>query len=88
MRFSSSERFQNLACAFTQAAAKTARSHRDRLNFPSGAFDFVIDHQKIVLRVALNFLLGPFEPSLNRFLGILAARCAAAVRVLPSQAAK
>src|ERR1700722_2447827 len=70
----SSKRFQNLVCPITQAAPKTTRSHCDRLNFASGAVNIIIDHQKIVLCVALNFLLGPFEPALNRFVGILAPR--------------
>ena len=63
-----SKRFQNLACAFTQTTAKTACSPCDRLYFQSGTVNIIIDHNKIILRITLNFLLGPLEPALNGFL--------------------
>src|ERR1019366_2042800 len=83
MRSSPSKRFQNLACAFTQTVAKTTCSHCDRLYFASGALDVIIDHKKIILRVTLDFLPGPVEPSLNRFLGILTAGAQPPLQLFP-----
>src|ERR1700692_3224680 len=74
MRSLSSKRFQYLACALAQTTAKTPRGHRDRLDFASGAFHIVIHHEKIILRVTLNFLPGPFQPPLERLFGVLPPR--------------
>src|SRR6202162_2301501 len=74
MRSLSSKRFQNLACALAQTTAKTPRGHRDRLDFASGALHIVIHHQKIILRVTLHFLPGPFQPSLNGLFRVLPSR--------------
>src|SRR6202158_4080826 len=74
MRSLSSKRFQYFSCALAQATAKTARGHRDGLDFASGALHIVVHHEKIILRVTLNFLPGPFQPPLDRLFRVLPPR--------------
>src|SRR5580693_2742420 len=74
MRSLSSKRFQYFACALAQATAKTPRGHRDRLNFAAGALHIVVNHQKIILCVPLNFLPRPFQPSSDRLFRVLTSR--------------
>src|SRR5882672_587504 len=83
MRSLPSKGFQNFACALAETTAKTTRSHRNRLHLVSSALHVVVDHQKIVLRVTLDFLLRPLHAPLDCLLRVLSSSAQTPLKFAP-----
>src|SRR6201987_900128 len=71
---SASKRLQNFSNSLFVPRHPATRPERDRLSFPSGAFEVVIYHRKVVAAVVQHLLSRPLEAPRDFIFGSLAAR--------------